>query len=466
MWSALAGATLAIGVGALVWWQLAQRREPIRIAVLPLDNLSQDSAHDYFADGLTDELIRDLSIIEGLTVRSQTSSFAFQGKARNAREAGRQLEVDYILEGSVLRAGRRLRINAQLVRVRDDVPLWSGVFERELTDVFAIQDEISRSIVNRLRLHLGRGRRRYETSVEAYDFYLQGRALALRRGIRGVVQSIGSFEHAVSKDASFAPAYAGLGAAYAVRSIQFPEDHPADELEKMRAAADKAVQLDPLLAEAHEALALAYARDSRWGEAEQSFRHAIELDPNRSSTYVDFAQWLLRVLGRNDEALGQLRKAQKTDPLAPDVHFVLAATLTSTGRYEQAAAECLKMPVEDSLAKMCLARTKLGQGRMDEAIQLLMNDPNPQSLGLLGYAYARAGRRDEAEQLAGHAASANEQVLIFAGLGDEDRTLEALHRMAALGAQRVGTYLNYPELASLRGKPRLRAFRASVGLPD
>ena len=466
MWLTVACATLAVGVAAMTWWRLAQSREPIRIAVLPLENLSQDSTHDYFADGLTHELIRDLSIIEGLAVRSQTSSFAFQGTPRNVREAGRQLEVDYILEGSVLRAGQRLRINAQLVRVRDDVPLWSGAFERDLTDVFVIQDEISRNIVNHLRLQLGRGRRRYETSVDAYDLYLQGRALPLRRGIRGVLQSIGPFEQAVAKDASFAPAYAGLGAAYAIRSIQFPVDHLADELEKMRAAAEKAVQLDPLLAEAHAARALAYARDGRWGEAEKSFHRAIELDPNRSSTHADFALWLLYVLGRNEEALGQLRIAQKTDPLSPDVHLALALILTSNGRVEQAAAECRKMPSEDPLAKQCLARAKLGEGRIGEAIPLLVNDPNPQSLGFLGYAYARSGRREEAQKLAARSAFANEQVLIFAGLGDEDRTLEALDRMAALGAQRVGMYLNSPELASLRGDPRLSAFRTRVGLPD
>ena len=282
----------------------------------------------------------------------------------------------------------------------------------------------------------------------------------------GVIQSIRLYEQAVALDASFAPAYAGLGAAYAIRSIQFPVDHPPDELARMRTAAEKAVQLDPLLAEAHAALGLAYARDSRWEDAEKSFRHAIELDPNRSSTYTDFALWLLHVLGRNDDALGQLRMAQKADPLSPDIHLALATTLNSTGEYERAAAECLKMPVENSLAKQCLARTRLGEGRLDEAIQLLMGDPNPQSRGLLGYAYARSGRRDEAEALAGQSVFANEQALIFAGLGDEHRTLQALDRMAALGAQRVGMYLNSPELASLRGDPRLSAIRTKVGLPE
>jgi len=466
-WMLAIAATLAIGAALVAGWGgWGRAREPIRIAVLPLENLGPDSSHAYFADGLTDELIRGLSIIEGLEVRSQTSSFAFQGKPRNVREAGTQLGVDYVLEGSVLRSGQRLRINTQLVRVRDDVSVWSESFERDLTDVIAVQGAISDSLVNHLRLQLGRGRRRYETSVDAYDFYLQGRALPLEHGLRGVLESIGPFEQAVTKDPAFAPAYAGLAAAYALRSIQFPLNHPPDELEKMRTAADRAIELDPLLAEANAARALAYARDSQWSNAEKSFRRAIELDPNRSTTYADFALWLLSVLGRNDEALRILRTALRADPLSPDLHFALAATLISTGRYQEAASECLKMPAEARLGKQCLARTKLGIGRMDEAIRLLQDDPNPQSQGFLGYAYARSGRREEAETLVQHATLANEQALIFAGLGDSTRTLDALNRMAALGAQRVGIYLNSPELESLRNDPRLAAFRVRVGLPN
>ena len=154
-WLAAALAGVAVVTTAIGGWWVLHANEPISIAVLPLTNLSQDPANDYFADGLTDEIIRNLSIIDGLAVRSQTSSFALKGKPRNVREAGKQLGAEYILEGSVLRAGQQLRINAQLVRVRDDFPLWSGRFDRELTDVFAIQDEISRGIVNSLRLKLG-----------------------------------------------------------------------------------------------------------------------------------------------------------------------------------------------------------------------------------------------------------------------------------------------------------------------
>src|SRR3984957_5900862 len=172
-------AVCGVALLAAGWWWVHTKSTPIAIAVLPLQNLNQDTASDYFADGLTDEVIRNLSSIEGLAVRSQTSSFAFKGKTRNLHEVGRQLAADYILEGSVLRSGQHLRIDAQLVRVRDDITVWSDKYDRELTDVFAIRDEISHGIVNSLRLKLGRGRRRYETSLEAYDFYLRARAVEM-----------------------------------------------------------------------------------------------------------------------------------------------------------------------------------------------------------------------------------------------------------------------------------------------
>ena len=298
--------------------------------------------------------------------------FTFKGKRRNVHEAGKQLTVDYLLEGSILRAGQQLRINAQLIRVRDDSPVWSGRFDRKVTDVFAIQDEISRGIVNQLRLKLGRGRWRYETSVDAYDLYLRARARSFE-GILGSTKSIGGFEQAIAKDPSFAPAYAGLGEAYAIRSTQFPLAHPPDELSKMRSAAEKATQLDPLLAEAHAALALAYARDAEWDQSENSFRRAIELDHNRSRTFTDFAMWFLNVIGRNEEGLQQLRRAQVADPLSPDVQLGLAWLLMSLGRYDEATTYCLKMSAEGPLPLkiQCLGRVRLGQGRFEEAVQFL-----------------------------------------------------------------------------------------------
>jgi TolB-like protein len=184
------------GVLAAAGFWFHSQNTAIPLAVLPFANLSPDSADEYIADGLTDEIIRNLSILDGLTVRSQTSSFTFKPKARNVREARRELEADYILEGSVLRSGQQWRVNTQLVRARDDSPVWSGRFDREVTDVLAVQDEISRGIVNSLRLKLGHGRRRYETNTEVYDMYLRARAAATRT-FPGRPEVIDLFEKAV-----------------------------------------------------------------------------------------------------------------------------------------------------------------------------------------------------------------------------------------------------------------------------
>ena len=465
VWLRVGLVTLALAIAVTAYWRISHSSAPVDIAVLPLKNLSSDPANEYFADGLTDEIIRELSTIDGLAVRSQTSSFVFKNTLRNLREVGEQLGIDYIVEGSVLREDRRVRINAQLVRVRDDFMLWSESFDREMTDIFGIQDEISREVVNNLRLKLGHTRRRYETSMEAYDLYLQAQALRVQ-GSPGVFDGIGMLEQAIAKDPSFSPAYAGLGTAYALRSILFPGDHPLDELQKMRAAAEKAVELDPLLGEAHEALGLVYSRYGQWEQAEKSFRYAIQLDPNRSSTYTEFALYHLRALGRNEEAIQLLRLAERADPLSPEVQSALGFLLIAAGRFNEADEHCQKMSAQDELKRVCLARVRLGQGKFSQAIQLLVEeDNNPARRGFLGYAYARAGRREEAEKMAAVSGYANEKALIFAGLADKERTFEALDGMSFLGPQRIGIYLNLPELAFLRGDPRLKAFRKRVGLP-
>jgi TolB-like protein len=457
LWFAVGLAGLALGLALVGWWWIQHRSTPFAIAVLPLENTSHDPANEYFSDGLTDELIRNLSIIDGLTVRSRTSSFSLKGKPRNIRDVGQQLQADYILEGSVLRAGQQLRIDVQLVRVRDDFPLWSARFDRELADVFAIQDEISLGIVNNLRLKLGNGRRRYETSVEAYDLYLHARAQPDQRDRGPAREAAGIYQQVIAKDPLFAPAYAGLASAYAASSAQGFQDGHEDELTEMRAAAEKAIRVDPLLAEAHDALGMVYARDGQWAKSEESFRRAIALDAGNSQTYDDFSTWLLWPLGRIDEALRQMRLAEKADPLSSVIQQRLAVTLISAGRYEEAAAHCAG-------AAECLGRARLGQGRIDEAVQILSTIKNPR---YLGYAYGCAGRREEAEKLATAVApNAFSQAIIYAGLGDKDRTLEALDRVVQLGAVRIGRALNSPEFALLRGDPRVKALRKKVGLPE
>src|ERR1700730_3318970 len=201
------------------------QRDLNSIAVLPLENLNQALDTDYLANGLTDRTIHNLSVIRGLAVRSRTSSFALKGHPRNARDTGRALGVDYLMEGSVLRRGARIRVEAQLIRVRDDVPIWSHQFDRDAADLFAVQDEISIQVANSLRLQLGRGRRRYETNAGAYDTYLRARPLSnqIRRfdGPRDgslFKRAFDLYGQVIAQDPAFAPAYGALASDLALRS--------------------------------------------------------------------------------------------------------------------------------------------------------------------------------------------------------------------------------------------------------
>jgi tetratricopeptide (TPR) repeat protein len=206
-------------------------------------------------------------------------------------------------------------------------------------------------------------------------------------------------------------------------------------------------------------MGVVYARLGQWGKSEQSFRRAIELDPNRSVTRLDFAMNLLLPLGWISNALQQLRIAEIYDPASADVQDVYSYILISAGRFDEAEEHCRKSITPSE----CLSRTRIGQGRIEEAIQMLTIAPNAR---YLGYAYGRAGRRAEAENLAAVSPGALQQVLIFAGLGDKDRTIGALDRMTELGPVRVGRTLTFPELNLIRGDPRLNSLRKKVGLPE
>jgi tetratricopeptide (TPR) repeat protein len=227
----------------------------------------------------------------------------------------------------------------------------------------------------------------------------------------------------------------------------------------MRSAAERAIQLDPLLEEAHNALGVVYARDGRWSQSEASFRRAIELDSNSAGTRLNFVMNLLWPLGRINEALQQLHAAERADPLSPALHFVYGDLLISAGRYEEAAGHCQRSSDVDE----CHGRVLLAEGRIDDAIKSLASAPNTR---YLGYTYGRAGRREEGEKLSAASRGALQQVLIHAGLGDSDGTLNALDRMIELGPVRVGLTLSGPELSFLRGDPRVKALRKKAGLPE
>jgi len=235
----------------------------------------------------------------------------------------------------------------------------------------------------------------------------------------------------------------------------------------MRLAAEKAIQLDPLSADAYDAQGILYAREAQWEQSEKSFRRALELEPNRSLTRQLFAMYLLLPLGRIDEAVQQGRLAEKSDPASSDVHAYFAYLLISARRFDEAAPHCAKVGTGERVLGQCVGRIMLGQGRIEEAVQFFTANPDPADPGgFLGHALGRAGRRDEAEKLAAGTKAPFIQALIFAGLGDRERTFEALDHMTVLGPVKVGRILSFPELDLIRGDPRVKAIRKRVGLPE
>jgi TolB-like protein len=469
--AALGGAAMLL-LAVPGWW-VWQRKTPLTVAVLPFENLNHDSADDYLADGFTDELIRTLSSFDGLAVRSRTSSFALKGRPYSLREVSRELAVDYIVEGSVLREGDTLRINAQLIRAKGDVSVWSGGFERNRGSILTVQDGISRAIASNLPIKLGRARKRADVHPEAYDLYLRGLAAGLQDGIP-------LYQDAIEKDPSFALPYAALASAYAYKtgSATTPGENVLG-LQKMRAAAEKAVELDPLLAEAHSAMGMAFARDGKWAQAEQSFRRAIQLNPSRSEGYGDFSVYVLMQEGRIREALREMRVAERSDPLSAEVRSELAYVLMSSHLYDEAAAQCERLPEDchcwpaprERVRYECLGRARIGQGRVQEGMQILAAGIakgvpiGAPVRGYLAYAYGLLGRRADAQEIIDAAwRNPYHQAIGYIGIGDKDQAIEALRRMAASGPVRMGLALAVPELDSIRNDPRIKALRKEVGL--
>lgn len=472
LWKAALALVALCAAVAGGWWFFRPKQVPYSIAVLPLKNLSPDGNDEYFSDGLTDEIVSNLSVIDGLQVKSRTSSFAFKDKPRDIHAVGEQLGVKYVLEGSVLRDGERMRINVQLVRVADDQPMWSSRYDRELKDVFAVQDEISLSIVNELRLKLGRGQRRYNTNLTAYDLYLRAREMTGKNpGVDSALieQSIPLFEAAIGKDPNFAPAYAGIADAYAYLSATPRTFDPKVANMKMRAACEKAQQLDPMLAEAYSCMGLVYSRDYEWPNAEKAFGRAIELNANLARPHKDLATWVLLPQGRFQEAEQEVERALELDPLSLRMLNLQGLVFITGGHYDEVFASSrrtLAMDPDNYFARQHLGRALVQKGDLKQGIDTL------EKLGVgtesyLGFAYAKAGRRAEAEQIAAqHPDWPWAEALVYAGLGDKDKAVEGLARMAAIEDPRTGFYSVSPEFSLLRSDPRFKEIRRQLGLPD
>lgn len=312
------------------------------IAVLPFANLSEDAANDYFSDGMSEELLNLLARVPDLRVASRTSSFAYKDRNVDVREVARQLGVDTVLEGSVRRSGERVRITAQLIDAETGYHLWSDTYDRELKDIFVVQDEISAEIVKALKVTLGTPEAAPVTvraappteNLDAYQLYLQARHQWKRRGENAIRRSIELLQQALELDPEFARAYSGLAAAYVVLpgyAGEEPEAHLAQAMD----AAQQALARDPNLAEAHSVLAEIAVAQKRWADAEAGFFFATSLDPNDPTSH----QWyslLLRAVGRLEKSLEEAQLALDVDPASPIVNLNMAHTFTLLGYDEKA----------------------------------------------------------------------------------------------------------------------------------
>ena len=351
------------------------------IAVLPLANLSGDSAQDYFAEGMTEALVTRLGKTAGLRVISHTSTMRYKGTHETLPAIGRKLNVDAVIEGAVLQAGNRVRVTAQLVEASTDRHLWAETYEQDLRDVLGLQDVIARAIANEVQNRLSSSQpspvassRARPVDPDAYDLYLRGRIEWNERTQEGFRRSIEYFERAIQKDSGYAPAWAGLSDAYAgLGSLNFLP--PRIAFSKAKAAALRAIQLDETLSEAHVPLALMLMHlDLSWSGADKEFRRAITLNPNNAFAHQTYG-FFLSAGGQFDAAIGEMQRALELDPLSPREQNSLAATFYRAGRNDEALQYFRKVPDPDEISEFRhrrIAAIYERQGRLGEAMAELL----------------------------------------------------------------------------------------------
>jgi serine/threonine protein kinase/tetratricopeptide (TPR) repeat protein len=453
------------------------------VAVLPFASLSPDPENEYFADGVTDELINALAKIGGLHVVSRTSAFAFKGKLEDVRAIGARLQVKSVLEGSVRRAGHRLRVTAQLIDVADGFLLWSDTFDRELEDVFAIQDEITRAIVGALKVKLFGSQQQVlvkpaTDDLEAYTLYLKGRHFWNRRTEQALWQGLDCFQQAIARDPGFAQAHAGVADSYAILGF-YAALPPTEAFPKAEAAALQALANDPALAEAHPALAYVHMYHTwDWQAAEREFAIAIELNPGYATAHQWYGNFLV-VQGRFEESVAAFSKAIALDPLSTLKQAALGWSYYFARRHEEAAAQCRRALEFDAgywVAHLWLGVALEELGALDEAIRefeeaLRLSGRKVASLGYLGHALAIAGRTAEARQVlqdlvqlsAERYVSPYDIGVIHLGLGESDAALQWLDRAYAERDHQM-TFLRVdPRLDGVRATPQFVGLMRKMG---
>jgi TolB-like protein/tetratricopeptide (TPR) repeat protein len=453
------------------------------IAVLPFDSLSEDKSNAYFAEGVQDEILTRLAKVADLKVISRTSTQHLKSVPNDLPQIAKQLGVAHVLEGSVQKANDQIRVNVQLINALTDTHLWAETFDRKLTDIFAVESEIAKTITDTLQAKLSGSEQhaiaaRPTENTEAHQLYLKGRFFWNKRTANDLKKSIEYFEQAIAADPNYALAYAGIADAY-VWLPGYTAGTPQDCYPKAKAAATKALQLDDTLAEAHTTLALAiWLYDFDASQAIKEFQRAIELNPNYAIAHQQYGNNTLSALGRFDDAIVEGKRAVELDPLSLVINTDMGSDYYYARRYDEAIAQLhktLEMDPGFYIAHLVLGQILDAKGARDAAIvecekARVLND-DPSVLGVLARAHGLSGNKMEAEKILDHLkelskeryVSAYSFALVYLGLGDKP---EALRWLEQSYQDRAGSDIGFirvdPLLDPLRGDPRFEALAEKI----
>jgi serine/threonine-protein kinase len=453
----------------------ARKKKEPSIAVLPFSDMSPHKDQEYFCDGIAEEIINALAKVEGMRVVARTSSFLFKGGNEDIRDIGRRLKVEAVLEGSVRKAGNQLRITTQLTKAADGFHMWSERYDREMEDVFAIQDDITLAIVNKLKVTLlgedwATSARRHTPDLEAYNMYLNGRFFWNKRTEGGYQKGLAYFERAITKDPTYALAYVGIADCYDLLGW-YDYVSPTEAFPKARAAARKALELDDSLAEAHASLGwISINYDWDWAAGESDYLRAIELNPSYATVHQWYAEYL-SYMGRHDEAIAEGERAHELDPLSLIINNDLGQVFYFARQYDRAVEQLrktLEMDPNFTIAHFFTVLALTEKGEYNEALRdvqkamELSGGGDPLIVALLGTVNAFAGEKEKAKVVLGKltALSCRRYVspfwlaLVHVGLGETDRSFEWLENAFEERDHWLETSRVHPMLDSLRSDPR------------
>lgn len=466
------------------WRNIETTINKVRLAVLPFENLSSDPKHDYFADGMTDALITELAQISGLRVISRTSVMRFKGTRKPLPEIAHELNVEAAVEGSVLPAGDRVRVTAQLIEVSSDRYVWAESYERDLQEILALQRKLARAIARGIRVRLtpqehARLANARILSPEVYQAYLKGRYHWNRRTEEALKKAVSCFEHAIALDASYAPAYAGLADSYGLLAY-YSHLSPDEAFPRAKAAIQHALEIDDGAAEAHTSLGyITQMYEWNWSEAEREFKRAVELNPSYATGHHWHATYRMMV-GQFDEAIEEIRRAQELDPLSLIINTTVGSILYCARQYDRTIEQCRKtIELDDNFpAPHCyLGRAYLQQSRHDEAIAefqkaLQLSGRSPRFIEELAYAHGVAGNHQKASELLNELNALSERryvspyylSLVHLGMSDTGKAFDYLGQaIKGRSAELVWMKVD-PRLDPLRKDARFTEMLHQIGL--